>query len=321
MFLFIHGEDGFLVNRRKLALQKAFAQKYSGADIFTFDFEDQGTVEDVRRALLACEEGLFAARKMVIFLHPFELSETAEKFLLAFLNNFTKKISTAVTLMFVHPEKIKKTHSLARFLAKHSDKEEVLEKLQEKNTAVFIQRELASIDARASFSPSAMRLFSDSLGTDTARIVSELGKLAVFKPGSRFEVDDVALLVSAMAERAIFPALDALVYGEKERALLLLRREALGSEGVYPVLAMCAWQVRRLLLVREAFDHGIQGTSAIAAQTKLPPFVVQKMLGAVKNFSLVRIKRGLTMLSDFDTVLKRGGMDPSVALDLFVWKL
>jgi DNA polymerase-3 subunit delta len=320
MILFIHGEDGFLVNRRRLALQKAFMQKYPDADIFTFDFEDQGTLEDVQRALSACEGGLFSARKMVIFFHPFELDETSEKFLLAFLDNFARKEAKEIMLLFVHPEKIKKTHKLARFLEKHNDKEEVFEKLQEKNATAFIKRELELIDDKANFSPSALRMFSESLGNDTARIITELEKLAVFKPEGVFEEDDVLLLTGIAADKNIFSALDALSRDDKKCALLLLRREADSLENTLKTLAMCAWQTRRLLIVREAFDRGIQGVQAIATQTKLPSFVVQKMFGAIKNFPLSRIKRGLSMLSDFDTELKRGGMDPSVALDLFVWK-
>lgn len=320
MILFLHGEDGFLVNRRRLALQKAFAQKYPEADIFTFDFEDNGTPEDVRRALSACEEGLFAARKMVIFLHPFELGETTEKLLLAFLENFARKEVPEITLLFVHPEKIKKTHKLARFLEKHSNKTDVFEKLQEKNIAAFIKNELKAIDDKASFSFSALRMFSDSLGNDTARIVAELEKLSAFKPGGVFEESDVLLLTGIAAEKNIFSALDALSRDDKKRALFLLRREADSLENTLKTLAMCAWQARRMILVREMFDKGMRSASDIAARTKLQLFAVQKMFGVINNFPLSRIKRGLAMLSDFDTEFKRGGMDPRVALDLFIWK-
>ena len=222
--------------------------------------------------------------------------------------------------MLVHPEKIKKTHILARFLEKSADKTEVFAKLQAQNMPAFIQRELHLIDAQAKFSPSALRIFSDFLGTDTARIVTELEKLAVFKPEGVFEAEDVSLLIASATEENIFLALDALSSGDKKRALLLLRRFAEGAQGAYPVLAMCAWQVRRLLLVREMFDQGIRSVSEIATRTKLPPFAAQKMLRAIQNFPLSRLKRGLSMLSDFDTDLKQGGMDPPVALDLFVWK-
>jgi len=320
MILFIHGGDGFLVNERRSILQKAFIRKYSQAEIFVFDFEDQGTSDDVRRSLAVCEEGLFASKKMVVFLHPFELGEVSEKLLLDFLKDFTKKNETEVTLLFVHPGKIKKTHPLAKVLIKYANKEEVFEKLEEKNKNAYIKRELATIDAEARFSREALQIFSLSIGLDTARIRTELEKLATFKPGSVFEEEDIHLLIGSVSENVIFEALDALGRGDKKRSLLLFHREASGAEGVYPLLSMCAWQVRRLLLVRELFDKGIFRASDIALQTKMPPFVAQKMLGTIHNFSIARIKRGLMTLSRFDTELKRGGMDPSVALDLFIWR-
>lgn len=320
MIFFLHGEDGFRVNERRSVFQKAFAKKYPQAEFFVFDFEDQGTPDDVRRSLAACGEGLFVAQKMVTFLHPFVLGVTQEKLLLDFLERFVKKTDTEAVLLFVNPGKIKKTHPLARFLAKHADKEEVLEKLEEKNITGHIKRELQLIDAGASFSPPALQLFILSLGTDTARIRTELEKLATFKPKGVFEEEDVLLLVGATKELAIFEALDSLGRGDRKRALLLFHREASGPDGVYPLLSMCAWQARRLLQVREMFDRGIQRAGDIAVQTKLPPFAVQKMLGTINNFSLQRIKNGLSLLSQFDTQLKVGGMDPLVALDLFIWK-
>ena len=319
MLLLIHGEDTFRVNERRLVLQRAFVKKYPQAEVFIFDFEDQGTVDDVRRALGACEGGLFTTQKMVIFLHPFELGAASEKLLLDFLENLVEKTETDVTSLFVSPGKTKKTHPLARFLAKHAT-EEVFGKLEEKAVTAHIRRELALIDAAAGFTHEALRIFIASVGTDTARIRNELGKLATFKPGGTFEAADVLLLVGAVPEHAIFEALDALGRGDKKRALLLFHREASGPEGAHPILAMCAWQARRLLLVREAFDRGIQRVPDVAAETKLPPFAVQKMFGTIGALPLARIKRGLAMLSDFDTELKTGGMDPHVALDLFVWK-
>ncbi|MEK9151723.1 MAG: DNA polymerase III subunit delta [Patescibacteria group bacterium] len=319
MILFVHGEDAFRVNGRRGVMQKAFVAKYPAAEIFVFDFEDQGTTDDVRRALGACAGGLFATRKMAVFLHPFELGEASEKLLLDFLESFTENAGTEVTLLLVSPGKTKKAHPLARFLARHA-REEAFGKLDEKSVADHIRRELASIDAEAGFSREALSVFAASLGTDTARIRSELEKLSTFKPGGVFETDDVTLLVGTAPENAIFAALDALSRGDKKHALFLFHREASGPEGAHPILSMCAWQVRRLLLVREAFDRGMKRVPDVAAETKLPPFAVQQMLGRIDSLPLSRIKRGLATLSDFDTKFKQGGMDPHVALDLFIWR-
>ncbi len=320
MILLLHGEDGFRVNRRRLALQQAFAKKYPGADIFTFDFEDRRSLADVREAVSLCEGGLFASEKLVVMLHLMSLEGESEKFLIEFLKAFKKDTVSKTTLLFVEPGKIKKTQPIAKCLLKEADKVETFEKMSEAEAAAYIKKELKSIDDAMSFSRDGLQTFLSVTGGSSARMRSELEKLSNFKPGEMIEKEDVLMLSRMPSESAIFEALDSLGRGEKEKALTLLSREADKPEGVFPVLGMCAWQVRRMLLVRDAFDGGVRRPGDIASATKLAPFVVQKTLGSIEYFPLTRIKAGLSLLSEFDTKMKTGGMTPQAALDLFVWK-
>lgn len=322
MLLFIYGGDDFLVNRRRLALQAAFTKKYPEAEVFVFDFEDQGGSENVRLALSACEAGLFAARKLVVFLHPFALGELEEKMLLDFLKDFVKDGNPA-TVLCVAPERIKKTHPVASFLLKKSDQTEAFEKMDEKDTVGLTRRigqVLKAIGTDTMFTPTGVRAFTAAVGNDSARIVSELEKLAAYKAGGTIEAEDVALLVASREEEVIFQALDALGRGDRKRVLFLLRQESDKPEGMFPVWGMCAWQVRQLIKVREQYDRGVRQVGAVASQAKLSPYVVQKLLSVIVVFPMERLKRGIALLSDSDTRMKTGGLDPLVALDLFVWK-
>ncbi len=323
MILFLHGDDDFSVSRRRRDLQKAFTEKYPQSEVSVFDFEDQSGPEDLRRAFGVCEGGLFATRKMIVFLHPCALEDKAEDMLKAFLKEQAKK-EDDVVLLFVEPGKIKKTHPVASFLLKHAGKEEAFPKPDAKDQsalAKIAERELASVASGVTFSREALRMFVSIIGTDRARMASESEKLAAYKGGNgTVEAEDVVLMLEGAKESAIFDALDALGQGDRARALTLLSRETDGGEGAYPVLAMCAWQVRRMLLVREAYDQGMRRAGDIASATKLAPFVVGKALGTIANFPLVRLKAGLALLSESDTKLKTGAMDPQVALSLFIWK-
>lgn len=283
MIYFLHG-DPFLVHERQRVFQKTFAKKYPQAEFFVFDFEDQRTPTDVHRALAACETGLFVAPKMVTFLHPFALEETGEKLLVDFLKIFVEKSETDIALLFISPGNIKKAHPLARWLAQYADKEEILEKPAAKNMPLYVKRELSRIDLKASFSREALAVFVDFVGTDIARIQTELAKLTTFKPASIFEVSDVLLLVSSLPENTVFEALDALCRGDKGQSFLLFSRATSDPAGIYPLLAMCAWHVRRLLSVREAFDGGLRRAGDIATHTKLPLFAVQKILKVTPSF-------------------------------------
>lgn len=320
MILFLHGEDDFLVGRRKRALVSAFVKKYQNAEVFTFDFEDQGMTQDVVRALASCEGGLFANEKIVVFLHPFSLGEAGEKLLVQFLKEQAAEVPERTILLFVQSGKIKKTHPVTKALLSKMDKEEVYDVLDERALRTLVTKELSLLNENVSFDGSALSLFLTFTEGNTARMVTELEKLATFKGEGVITVEDIETLCVLPGENNIWNALDTLGRGDRKQATLLFRREMEKEEGVYPVLAMCAWQVRRLLLIREAFDRGIRRPSDIASATKLPPFTVQKAMATIEALSLPRLKHGLALLSNIDTALKQGKADPEASLDLFVWK-
>ncbi|MBP7060536.1 MAG: DNA polymerase III subunit delta [Candidatus Moranbacteria bacterium] len=320
MVIFLHGEDDFLVGRRKQALMRAFVKKYTTAEIFVFDFEDQGTLPDVRRALGACEGGLFASEKMVVFLHPLVLGDEAEKVMTTFLTEHASGLPEKTILLFVHVGKLKKSQPLAKALLDNMDKEEVYDAPDGRAIENLVRKELATFHETVHFDTEALRMFLALTGGDLARMLSEMEKLATYKKEGAITTEDIATLISVPEEQNIFVALDALGKGDRKRALFLFRKAALSSGGVFSVLSMFAWQVRRLLLVREAFERGIRRSSDVVIATKLPPFTVEKALAVIEQFPLSRLKTGLTLLSDIDTNLKQGKADPETSLDLFVWK-
>lgn len=320
MLIFLHGEDEFLVGRRKRSLVSAFQKKYQTGEVFIFDFEDQGTALDVKHALDACEGGLFATEKMVVFLHSSVLGDVPQKLMMDFLKKHVSALPEHTILLFVETGKIKKTQPLTKTLLSVMDTEELCNPKDNKALQTLISKELAASYDQVQFDPQALALFLTLVADDTAKLMTELEKVATFRGEGIITVADVKLLLTTGVESTVFEALDALGRGDRKRALLLFRQESEKSEGVFPVLSMCAWQVRRLLLVREAFDHGIHRSSDIVPATKLSPFTVQKALAVIEHFPLVRIKKGLTLLSDIDSAWKQGKADSEVSLDLFVWK-
>lgn len=320
MIIFLHGEDAFLVGRRKQFLVRAFQKKYPQTERFVFDFEDQGTPQDVKRAIDACAGGLFAKEKLVIFLHPFVVGEGSEKLLINFLKNEAPQLPETVVLLFVHTGKIKKTHLVTKFLLAGADKVEEEKMLLGKPLENFLKKELAILNDRVHFDPTGLRLFLECTKGNMALMLTELEKLATFTGEGAIGQEAVRMFLQVPEENVVFLALDALGQGDRSRALLLFHQEAEKVGGVYATLSMCAWQVRRLLLVRDAYDRGIRRSADITTATKLPPFTVQKTLENIEHFPLSRLRRGLTLLSDIDTALKQGKADPEVSLDLFVWK-
>jgi len=319
MIIFLHGEDTFLVTRRKHALISAFCKKYKEAEVFTFDLETAGTDEDVKQALFTSETGLFATKKMLVFVNPFLLTAKGDAVMKEFLRK-EQTFESETILLFVHGGKIKKSDPLTKMLLSAMDKEEVVDPMQGNTLRRFIEQELREENENVSFAPDAVSLFLTRLDGESARQISELAKLATFKGAGIITKEEVALFIPPKDEERVWQAIDALGRDDRALALALFRSESVKNGSVYPLLALSAWQIRRLLCIREAYDSGVRLSSDIARQTKLPPFTVDKALRTLSVFPLSRLKKGLSLLSDIDTALKQGKADPEVSLDLFVWK-
>jgi DNA polymerase III delta subunit len=83
---------------------------------------------------------------------------------------------------------------------------------------------------------------------------------------------------------------------------------------------MVVRQFRLLLLTRELLDAGNQGAE-IARQLKTYPFVAQKLVSQVRNFSMAALERIYHRLLEVDEAIKTGQMDAEVALDTLIASL
>ncbi|OGI22107.1 MAG: DNA polymerase III subunit delta [Candidatus Moranbacteria bacterium RIFCSPHIGHO2_01_FULL_55_24] len=320
MIRFISGNDLFLLGRRRRELQEAFLASSPEAELFVFDFEDQGRPEDVNRFFQACEAGLFAAPKMLIAFHPLALAAEAGERLEKFLETAALTERDDVTLLFIEPGNPKKSDPLMKWFAKHAQSE-VLAALEERGQEKLVLEELARLGSGARFSREGLRLFLARAGKDTANLCTELEKLALYRAGEEIRPADVELMVGSDKEDTVFQALDALARGDRGTALLLFRNAAENKEGVLPLLALCAWQLRQFMMVREASDSGLRESGQIAKQTGISPFVAGKALRVTGEFPLARTRRGLRMLAEADQEIKRGDTDSLLALDLFISRL
>lgn len=322
MIYFLHGEDDVRVGERRRELMDGFRKKYPAGEIEIFDFEDNGTPEAIRAACSACDPGLFAVPKLVIWLHPCTPKE-GEGALKEFLTRFVKENPKDISLLAIVPGKIKKTHPVAALLLKKADRVEALDPLTGAALEQYALSVLVGFDAHLSIGRPALTTLLKAVGDDALRLKQELARLAAYRGTGMITSEDIATFLRPGAETTVFQALDALSRGDRERALVIFAQEQAGddrSDAVYGLLSMCAWQVRRLIQIREVYDRGIRDSAGIARTTKLPPFSVQNALRSIDRLPLSRLIAGLSLLADMDAEMKVGELDPHVALDTFVWK-
>jgi DNA polymerase III delta subunit len=324
MILLLYGEDAFRSREKLNELKGAYLKKNpDGSGFFEFRFDAGAEGADARVAdLIASLEtgGLFATKKLVAIRGALGASEMVRKPLLDFLDRDVDRIEKDADTVAVFWEEgvPKKTNKLFRLLDGKAERKQHFESLQGVKLEQWAVKRLQSSGATIG-RPALQRLLLET-GSDLFRLEGELAKLANFVEGRTIAEADVDALLAGSVKATVFEALEALSSGQKARALKLFADQVAKGENALYLLSMCAWQLRNLLRVADAYSQGLRAAPLLAKQLKLHPFVVQKLLRQVPSFPLDRLKKSFALLTDLDVRSKSGALDPKLALDLFVVK-
>ncbi|MEG2764871.1 MAG: DNA polymerase III subunit delta [Acidaminococcaceae bacterium] len=135
----------------------------------------------------------------------------------------------------------------------------------------------------------------------------EIAKLAIYA-GTRtlWTQEDVKNIFSELPEVSRFALTNAIAEGRIQAVLELLALEKKKGTNVLPLGSIVAFQIRRLLQVKELVTSGVT-KSELASKLKLAPFILQKLLEQSANFSLSSLENCLTALAALNMNLRRGG--------------
>lgn len=312
---FLFGKERFLVERRTREIRDDFLRRFAEGGVAAFDFEEAREYTAIKAS---AGGGLFAVPQCVIIKNPLSVPESEReqwKRTVEWLGE-----QNDIEVIFAEPRAVKKTDTLATFLLKQSQQKEELTLLSGSALRVLAVETLAKCDPAARFDRGAVEKLLLNTGSDAEGLIHEVEKLASYKAGGRIEVADVDALSIGVTASDIFAALDMLARGDRAGATELFRREESRAEDVYAILSMCAWQVRQLLIVREAYDIGARRAVDIASRTGISSFVAEKLLRVAERFPMSRLRSGIALLAENDVAMKTGMILPEVALDLFIWK-
>jgi DNA polymerase-3 subunit delta len=155
------------------------------------------------------------------------------------------------------------------------------------------------------------------VGDDPRLAAQEIEKLLAYVNYQRaVETDDVQELVAYVGETSIFDMVDALGARNGREAIRLLHH-LLEQDDPLRIFGMVIRQFRLLLLTRELLDRGYREPE-MASKLKSPPFVVRKLMGQVRSFSLPQLETIYRKLLDIDEAIKTGQIEGDVALDTLV---
>ena len=170
----------------------------------------------------------------------------------------------------------------------------------------------------ASISPSALRSITDLVGNDLWTLEQELEKLALYCWGREIQEADVGEIVSQVREASIFAAVDAMIDGRPGVALRLLHQlKEDGREAPY-IISMVERQLRLLALARDAIDRGVPQSELRGRLGTTSDFVVRKTAEQARRHSMPEIIWRYNRLLETDLAIKRGKLEPDLALELLV---
>ena len=175
----------------------------------------------------------------------------------------------------------------------------------------LVQR--TALDLRLKLEPAAAEALSDAIGSDSARLASELEKLSLYVgSGQPITAAAVAALVGSQATNALQVG-DALLAGRPAEAIALVEALLAANEPALRIVATLSGQIRGWLWVSLLDRQGEQDVNAIAKAAGIGnPKRIYVMRKQIRGREPKRFLHLLSQLLEVESALKRGS-DPSDA--------
>ena len=244
------------------------------------------------------------ARKLVVLQQPGK-----QKAFLEQIDSTLKDVADTTDLIIVEP-KLDKRLTYYKTLKKATDFREFND-LDANGLSRWASEYAAQREGQ--LSPGDARTLIDRVGPNQQLLAAELDKLLAYDP--QITKQTIELLVEQLPQSTVFELLDAAFAGRTQRAMELYREQRALKVEPQAIIAMLAWQLHVLALIKTADKRGADD---IAREGKINPFVVRKSQGLARNLSLAKLKELIQSLLDLDLRLKSVAIDADEALQLYL---
>lgn len=317
MIILLLGENGYLSRRKLVEYKKRYQKKYgSRGNLVDFDCEENN---DIDWEASIKSESLFTPVSLVIYRKALEKLPAENQEMVCKLFNNNKDVFTArdLVLIFWEDKMPKKSGFLFKLLSKKATVENY-PKLEGQKLKSFLRQRLKELSPEVTISTEALdKLISYTAG-DSDLLENELNKLASFRENGEITPPDIELLVSAALTSTIFNTIEAASSGNKKLAIRLLHEQLINREDPFYILSMYVYQFRNLLKISELYWKGITNNFEIAKRTRVHPYVVQKTIPQIKNFTPEKLQIIYSKLQNIDWDVKTGSADIVLAIDKFL---
>lgn len=306
MFYLIYGQDRFRVQEKLSQIKEKFVQK-TGSDLNIINFNENASFESIKQAIQF--RGFLGEYKLIIFKDFIAKSNLQNQKDLA---KFIRKIPTSVYLVFI--EQGLKSNTLSKKI-KSEGKFWQFESLSYFELVAWIKKRIEL--KKRSIDSQAVKALAFFVGSNLNRLETEIEKLINYKDRKKISEEDVKILVKPEFSPGIFDLIDNIASRDLKKSQNILQQLIDAGENPLYIHTMIVYQFRNLIIIKSLSSARLASTE-IRQKTGLHPFVIQKSLQQIENFTFEKLKKIYAKLLDGEIAIKTGKIEPRLALELLV---
>lgn len=304
MVTVLTGDNTFALRAALDALVSEFIAEHGDIAVERLDGEE-ASFERLQESLQSSP--FLAARKLVLLRNPGSNKQFAEQ-----IEKLLNGLPETTDVLIVEP-KIDKRSSYYKFLKKATTLQEYAE-LDENGLARWLAD--GAQKQGGSLRLADARLLVERIGASQQLLSNEFNKLLLYDPNITRET--IELLTEATPQSKIFDLLEAAFAGNTKRALELYRDQRAQKVDPSQIIAMLAWQLKIVALVKTA---GGRAASDIARDAKLSPYTVRQGQSIADRLTLAKLKQLIHELVIIDVRSKRERIDLDEVLQNYLLTL
>jgi DNA polymerase-3 subunit delta len=304
MIITLTGENAFGLQRELNKLVNDFVEQHGDLALERVDGEE---VELARLQEAVTGLPFLASKKLVVLRVPSANKQFAEQ-----AEQILGDIPETNDIVLVEPKLDKRT-AYYKYLQKKTDFHQ-FPALDQQGLARWLTE--AAKAQNGTISAADARYLVERVGTDQQMLSNELEKLLLYD--SKIDRRTIDLLTDQTPQSTIFQLLEAAFAGHTKTVLKLYADQRAQKVEPAQIIAMLAWQLHVLAIVKTAGDRS---ADTIAKEARLNPFVVRKSQGIARDLTLPELKKLIDDLLKIDIAMKSTSIDADEAMQHYLINL
>lgn len=288
MVITLTGANAYALGREQAKLMADFEVEQGDMGLERLD-GDEATFERISEALTSLP--FLSNKKMVLIRSGSANKQFAEK-----AADLLNEVPETTDVIVVEP-KLDKRSGYYKYLKKSTDFREFNE-LDNNGLARWLVQ--SAKEQGGILSQADATFLVGRVGANQQLLANELEKLVLYS--DKITRASIEALTEPTPQSTVFELLDAAFAGNTKRAMQLYAEQRALKVEPQQIIAMLAWQLHVLALIKTAGERSPQ---AIASEAKISPYVVQKSSGIARKLTLPELKRLVADLAEIDARSKR----------------